>query len=150
MNNRNKPTNEDANQDTLRSLNETVHYTWEQICDKSKANHNRIGLLAAEFLQLVEIHFREHHSPEFYASNLNVSRSYLRKISRQAFGLSPKNCVYARLMLESCVLFENSQLNVTEIASSLGFDDPAYFSRFFKKQGGIPPDAYRRIALKLA
>ncbi|MCF8248253.1 MAG: helix-turn-helix domain-containing protein, partial [Saprospiraceae bacterium] len=62
---------------------------------------------------------------------------------------SPTSCIYVRIMLEACILLEDVSRSVKEIASDLGFDDPIYFSRFFKKQGGIPPDTYRGIASKL-
>ncbi len=149
MNNHSKPTTESTYQNTLLSLKETVTHNWEQMCDKSQNDKSRAGLIAKDFIQLVETHFREQHSPVFYAAILNISKSYLRKTCIQAFGHSPKNCVYARVMLESCILFEDPRLNIAEIGSGLGFDDPAYFSRIFKKQRGIPPDAYRKMALKL-
>ena len=46
-------------------------------------------------------------------------------------------------MQKACQLLEFSELKINEISQSLGFEDPAYFSRTFSKIIGIPPSLYR-------
>jgi len=149
MNNHSKPPSEDANQNTLLSLKETVSQNWQRILDRSQNDKTRLGLVANDFIQLIETNHRTQHSPKFYAAELNMGKSNLRKICQRSVGVSPTSCIYARIMLEACTLLEDARRSVKEIASDLGFDDPIYFSRFFKGQGGIPPDTYRGIASKL-
>ena len=149
MNNHSKPPSEDANQNTLLSLKETVSQNWQRILDRSQNDKTRLGLIANDFIQLIETNHRTQHSPKFYAAELNMGKSNLRKICQRSVGVSPTSCIYARIMLEACTLLEDARRSVKEIASDLGFDDPIYFSRFFKGQGGIPPDTYRGIASKL-
>ena len=64
-------------------------------------------------------------------------RSPTREIARAAAMLDERALLEARRLL----LYSN--LSVTEIAYSVGFDDPAYFSRFFTRHVGQPPRAYR-------
>lgn len=149
MNNHNKPTSKDANKNTLLSLKETVSQNWQQILDRSQNDKTRLGLVANDFIQLIETYHRTQHSPKFYAAELNMGKSNLRKICQRSIGVSPTSCIYARMMFEACSLLEDARRSIREIASDLGFNDPIYFSRFFKKQGGIPPDAYRGIVSKL-
>ena len=149
MNNQSKPTSDGINQNTLLSLKETVSQNWQRIFDGSQNDKTRSGLVANDFIKLIKIYHRTQHSPKFYAAELNMSKSNLRKICQSSIGVSPTSCIYARMMLEACALLEDARRSIREIATDLGFNDPIYFSRFFKKQGGIPPDAYRRIASKI-
>jgi AraC-like DNA-binding protein len=107
-------------------------------------------MIAESFLQLVGNHFREQHLPLFYAARLHITKSYLRKCCQKAIGISPMGCIQVRLMLEACALLARPGLSIQEVAWMLGFDDPVYFARFFKRQGGLPPGAYRKIVCKMA
>ncbi|MCF8248249.1 MAG: helix-turn-helix domain-containing protein, partial [Saprospiraceae bacterium] len=134
MDNHNKPTSsEDANPNTLLSLKETVSNEWQRILDRSQNDKTRLGLVANKFIQKIETYHRTQHSPKFYAAELNMGKSNLRKICQRSIDVSPTSCIYVRIMLEACILLEDVSRSVKEIASDLGFDDPIYFSRFFKK-----------------
>jgi transcriptional regulator GlxA family with amidase domain len=47
----------------------------------------------------------------------------------------------------ACVMLDTSELQVGEIAGSLGFQDPLYFSRLFRQHTGLPPTAYRQLGI---
>lgn len=136
------------NQHELLTLRETVSNQWELIVKNVKRNKSRVANLAIEFSQLIELNFAEHHSAAFYASKLNITESYLRKICQQVIGQSPTQCIQTRLMLEACIRLNSKNVTATEVAFDLNFNDYSYFSRFFKKKGGLPPDNYRKFVLK--
>ncbi|MCB0695907.1 MAG: helix-turn-helix domain-containing protein, partial [Chitinophagaceae bacterium] len=88
----------------------------------------------SEFRQLVGEHYRNERKLKFYADNLHVSESYLYKLVKRSTGRNFTELLGDRLLLDA-----KSQLFVTndtvkEISYELGFNDPAYFNRFFKKQ----------------
>jgi AraC family transcriptional activator of pobA len=91
------------------------------------------------FLQLVDAHFKEQHSVQFYLSRLDVSEKRLGGLTRQHLGVSPLQAIHQRLLLEirrSLLFAEDSH---KEMAYALGFDSPSSFSAFVKKKTGMAP-----------
>lgn len=99
--------------------------------------------LVARFRELVEAHFREGLPMETYAGRLGVTVARLRAACLRAAGASPLRLVQDRLLLEAKRALLYSNMTVAEVAYHLGFEDPAYFSRFFAKAEGVSPKRYR-------
>jgi len=87
-----------------------------------------------------------------YANNLSrcelaqavgVTENYLSQIFRQELGITPWECLNRLRIQKAKETLLNSQQTITEIACQVGFNDPAYFSRVFKKMMGVSPQAYR-------
>ena len=101
------------------------------------------AMLVARYRAFVEEHFREHLSVEQSADALGVTPSVLRNACRQLTGLSPGQILQERQSLEAQRLMRYSNMSVSQIALYLGFDDPAYFSRFFARMCGESPRQFR-------
>ncbi len=99
---------------------------------------------AAEFRALLDRHFRDQRGLGFYAGRLGISAVHLNRVCRAAFGLSALGVINQRLMAEARRDLTFTLISVKEIAYSLGFDDPAYFTRFFTKQAGLTPTEFRQ------
>lgn len=113
--------------------------------DRDEADpDNPVSRHAAAFRALLDREFRRQRSVGFYARQLGISVMHLNRICRAAFGTSALGAVNRRVMLEASRDLTFTVLSVKEIAYSLGFDDPAYFTRFFTKQAGETPTAFRR------
>jgi len=102
--------------------------------------------LVTQFRELIETAFRDGWSLAEYASALNVSQSRLRGACLSVTEQSPMQLVHARILLEAKRQLLYTSLSVSEIAYALGFDDPAYFTRFFSQRTGISPRAFRAPA----
>ncbi|MHA7881255.1 MAG: helix-turn-helix domain-containing protein [Saccharospirillum sp.] len=100
--------------------------------------------LYQRFLQLVELHFREHWKVADYASSMGVTERRLETATRRDSGQSPIILIQRKLISEACLRLAHSPLSVAEVAYGLGFKDPAYFSRFFKRNTGSAPGQWRR------
>lgn len=100
--------------------------------------------LMARFNELVERHFRESPAVADLARQLRVSGSRLRSTCLAATGQSPIQLIHARVLLEAKRQLHYTGSPVNEIAYALGFDDPAYFTRFFTRLTGASPRAFRR------
>lgn len=107
---------------------------------------NQQAQLVARFRQLIEAHHRETRDIETYARWLGVTPSRLRAACRAAAGSPPTRILYDRLALEARRLMHYSSMSITEMGYYLGFDDPAYFSRFFTKTLGVSPRRFRSRA----
>lgn len=78
-----------------------------------------------------------------YAEQLGITPSHLRRICQELIGQSPLSVVNKRLIIVAQRELAYSTMSVQQIAFMLGFDDSAYFSRFFKKQTGKTPSNFR-------
>lgn len=61
-----------------------------------------------------------------------------------SFGLSPHDYLQKYRINEACSLLRRRDFTVAEVAGSVGFSDPLYFSRIFKKLKGLSPSDYQR------
>ncbi|MBB6250963.1 helix-turn-helix domain-containing protein [Nitrospirillum iridis] len=100
--------------------------------------------LVAAFRSLVERHYRSHRPLDAYLSELRTSSSTLRAACLAVTGRPAIGLIQDRLMTEAKRLILYSGQTIAAIAYDLGFEDPAYFSRFFHKQSGEAPRVWRR------
>jgi len=99
--------------------------------------------------QLLEDNYRQQHMPSFYADELNVSFKKLNDICKQHAGFTMSSMVKERLMLEAKRLLMHTDHSIKEIGYFLGFEDPAYFNRFFRKNEEISAGAFRKLGNEL-
>lgn len=93
---------------------------------------------------LLEERYREQHLPSFYADELSVSSKKLNEICKAHSGNTVNSLIKNRIVLEAKRLLLHSEYSVKEISYFLGFDDPAYFNRFFRKNIGISAGQFRK------
>jgi AraC family transcriptional regulator, transcriptional activator of pobA len=104
--------------------------------------------LTARLRRLIDRHFVTVHAPAAYAEMLSVTSNHLNTIVRRRLGCTIGELVQERLLLEAKRLLCHTTLSVKEIAHSLNYDDPSYFTRFFRTHAGITPQAFRDNARK--
>ena len=63
--------------------------------------------------------------------------------------MSPHNYVNKIRLQKAAVLLENNNYTVTEVSEAVGFDDPVYFSKLFKKSYQLSPKKYRELSKSL-
>lgn len=101
--------------------------------------------LVQRYLALVEQHYRQHQPLGFYAETLSVTPDHLSRSCRAVLGQSALDLLNERRMLEARRLLAYTSQSVAEVAQQLGYDDPAYFSKFFQRSTGNTPSAYRAL-----
>jgi AraC family transcriptional activator of pobA len=92
---------------------------------------------------LIGTHYRHNLPAAFYAERMGVSPSQLNRIARAVTGQTLQGLIARRITEAACRDLVFTPTPVSGIAESLGFSDPAYFNRFFRRQTGITPGAYR-------
>lgn len=97
-----------------------------------------------QFNLLVENHYKTQHQVKFYAGQLHRSPKTLSNLFALYNKKSPLAVIQERVILEAKRLLVYSHKSAKEIAYELGFDDVAYFSKFFKKLTGMAPTDFRK------
>ena len=95
--------------------------------------HTRQAELVRAFKSLLEQNFSKKHQVKFYAEYLGVSPNYLNEVIHQETGSSAKALIQDRIILEARRLAFYSRESLKTIAFKLGYQDPAYFGKFFKQ-----------------
>jgi AraC family transcriptional regulator, transcriptional activator of pobA len=99
--------------------------------------------LQRRFAQRLEADFASHHEASWYADALAVPPAALSRALSEVTGRSTKELILDRVMLEAARLLRYTDQTVGEIAHRVGYADPLYFSRAFKRRFGEAPQAYR-------
>ncbi|EIQ00561.1 DNA-binding domain-containing protein, AraC-type [Opitutaceae bacterium TAV1] len=107
------------------------------------ARMTRAADLVRRFRVLLEEKFCTTTTPGDYARTLGVTAGHLNDTLREQTGRTAGEHVRARVLLEARRLLLHSGLSVSEIAYRLGFDDPSYFARFFRRETGVAPGEFR-------
>ncbi len=103
---------------------------------------------AAEEIDKAASYFNEHYSEQInidaYAEEHHFSTSWFIRNFKLYTGFTPMQYILSKRIYNAEALLQNTQYTVTEIAQIVGYDNPLYFSRVFKKQKGLSPTDYRK------
>ena len=92
-----------------------------------------------------EDHYNEDISIEQYAASRNMSTSWFNRSFRNAVGTSPMQYILGIRVRNAQTLLETTDDSISNIASIVGYDNPMYFSRLFRKAKGVSPAGYRKL-----
>jgi AraC-like DNA-binding protein len=107
------------------------------------SSFHKYSSLTARFLRMLNSRPYQLTTASEVARFLGVSRSWLNQLVRQETGKNLTDHLRSRLILESKRLLAHSDLNVSEIAYQLGFEDPSYFTRLFRQIAARSPREFR-------
>jgi len=109
-----------------------------------KTNNARV----VEEIDKATLFFNEHYSEDInideYAQNNHVSVSWFIRNFKQCTGFTPMQYILSKRIYNAEILLRDPSYNVTEISRIVGYDNPLYFSRIFKKIKGLSPSEYRK------
>ncbi|MCX6265982.1 MAG: helix-turn-helix domain-containing protein [Bacteroidetes bacterium] len=100
------------------------------------------------FRDLLESNFTKLKSVNDYAKIICISEKRLGQATAKVLGKSPKEIITDRILLEAKRLLVHTNLSIKELGQELGFEDPAYFVRYFKKNTETTPVEFRATYLK--
>lgn len=105
-------------------------------------NEKRVQLI--QFMNLVDENYSKGYSVGEYAKLLAISSRTLSDLCKQQIYKTPSQMIRERVVLEAQRLLIHSHLNINQLANRLGFDDPSYFVKYFKKHSGVSPMEFRK------
>lgn len=95
-------------------------------------------------VEYLSAHIGERPRPSDLAAHLRLSPVYFARLCRATFNISPRRWIMEQRIRHAAQLLLESNQNVSEVAYALGYEDPHFFSRQFKKVMGVGPMAYRK------
>lgn len=98
----------------------------------------------ANALRFIQYNYASDIGVNDIARYVGISRSQLYRAFLQDFGISPHTYLQKYRINEACSLLRDPNLSVAEVAGSVGFNDPLYFSRVFKSIKNHTPSEYQR------
>jgi AraC family transcriptional regulator, transcriptional activator of pobA len=112
---------------------------------------NAASRISALFIELLERQFpienetqlMQLKTPTDFAARLGIHINHLNKVLKETTGKSTTEIINGRIAEEAKLLLKQTQWNVSEIAYTLGFEEVAHFSNFFKKQTTLSPLKFR-------
>jgi AraC-like DNA-binding protein len=139
--------------DLIRNYVMEIIYTALKLQPSEKVYQNTDAntRITTVFMELLERQFPiENITQQFtmksakdFAQKLNVHINHLNRAVKTATGKTTSEIIYERLANEAKALLKHTDWNVAEIGFCLGFEDPAHFNHFFKKQTGTKPSDFR-------
>jgi AraC family transcriptional regulator, transcriptional activator of pobA len=139
--------------DLIRNyVSELIHFGQKlQPATALYSKHNSAARVASLFAELLERQFPiesprqrlELRTAKDYASRLSIHVNHLNKVLKENTGKTTTELISRRLINEAKILLKETDWNISEIAHSLGFEELAHFSNFFKKQTTLTPMSFR-------
>jgi AraC family transcriptional activator of pobA len=139
--------------DLLRNyVVELIHYGQKlQPATALYPAHNASTRVSSLFAELLERQFPiespnqklQLRTPKDFADRLAIHVNHLNKVLKENTGQTTTNLISSRVISEAKVILKQTDWNISEIAYSLGFEEVAHFSNFFRKQTALSPMAYR-------
>jgi len=130
----------------MRSILDLILTTCASLYNKTSDNVISKGkghILIKRFYQLAEENYLKNLPLSHYATLLGVSPNHLTQTMKQFTGKTSIQVIKLKQILEIKRLLLHTDLNVSEIANHLNFDDQSYFSKFFKRETQLTPFQYR-------
>lgn len=139
--------------DLLRNyLLELIHYGQKlQPIEPSLEHINASTRIFTLFIELLERQFPIENTRQVlqlktakdFAETLKVHVNHLNKVLKETTGKTTTEIIASRVSQEAKILLKQTTWNISEIAYSLGFEEVAHFSNFFKKHAQLSPAAFR-------
>jgi len=98
--------------------------------------------LYQNFISLIEKNLTKSRSANFYAKKLAISYKHLNTICKELMNKTAKNVIDDFIVLQAKRNLINSTVSSSELAYSLGFEDPTNFTKYFKKNTGLTPKSF--------
>ena len=97
-----------------------------------------------QFKELIELNYKKGLPINEYGDLMNISSKTLNTITKKVIQKSPSELIAERIILEAKRLLKFTSLRIGEIAFRLGFEDPSYFIKYFKRYVKLAPLEFRK------
>ncbi|MFO7258114.1 MAG: helix-turn-helix domain-containing protein [Bacteroidota bacterium] len=135
---------------------ELIHYGQKlKPLQSTNGSTNASARILSLFIELLERQFPiespnqtiQLRTASDFANTLKIHVNYLNKVLKETTGKTTTEIIASRINQEAKILLRQTTWNISEIAYSLGFEEVAHFSNFFKKHSKVSPAAFREVVV---
>jgi AraC family transcriptional activator of pobA len=127
----------------ILSLVKVILYQIKKEYEVQAENEAPTDSFVVSFQKLLEENYLKERNTSFYSRKIGIAPNTLNRVCHLMLGKSAKSIIHDRITLEIKRLLLHSNLNITQISWELGFNDNAYFSRYFRTRTGSSPERFR-------
>ncbi|WP_162897847.1 helix-turn-helix transcriptional regulator [Companilactobacillus formosensis] len=129
---------------SIRQINKEHENLIKTYCSIIKRKHdNNLSVLTISVLYFLDNNFTQNFQINKIAKELNITNNYLIQKFKKEMKITPKKYVINKQLILSKQLLRDTNMPIVEIGYKVGFDDPNYFTRIFKKYNNQTPTQYR-------
>ena len=133
----------DLAQASLQNMLLTVNHIYSTISASQTHRFSKQQQLCNRFFKLVIDHFATHRQSSFYAEQLGVTPQYLSTVVKEVTGKNVLDIIAHVVIMDARRKLRSTQMTIQEIGYSLGFPNPSFFGKYFKRYTDTTPQKYR-------
>lgn len=118
-----------------------VGYYLHKLSEKDKRTRSEV--IMEDFLILVQKHYKQERSLEFYADKLCFTSKYLSVVVKGCSGKSARQWIDDYVILDAKRLLQLTDITIQQISNELSFPSQSFFGKYFKREVGLSPKQYR-------
>ncbi len=129
-------------------LNYCSRFYGRQFITRKNSNSNiiaQVEIVLKEYFNSTRVREQSLPTVKYLSERVNLSAGYLSDLLKKETGMTAQDHIHYYLIEEAKNILLNSDQSVSEIAYSLGFEYPQYFSKLFKQKTGKTPGEYRAV-----
>jgi two-component system response regulator YesN len=116
----------------------------ETACTHLSDHGKEVSNVIGKVIQFIEDHLCEEFSREDIADHVFLNSAYLSRLFRKETGESLSDYILDARVNKAKLLLEKTNNKISDIASTIGYDNFSYFAKMFKKSTGVTPQEYRK------
>lgn len=120
-----------------------ISETEEERGSFSESMTGRAGMIMAQAKEYVELHYMDDLTIDSLAQKFGISTNYLNRLFRNCCGMPGKEYLIYIRVEQAKLYLKNPALTIRNVGQMVGYEDPNYFTRIFKKKTGVTPAEFR-------
>lgn len=132
--------------DTVMSQVSAIVWQYDYLFSREESDSqakSRNREVFEQFIRLVNEHARRERKMDFYADRMCLTKRYLGTLIKQTSSIGAKEWIDRAIVTEAKVMLRHTNRQVIEISDELGFPNPGFFCKFFRRLAGTSPQVYR-------
>ncbi len=124
----------------------------DELIEQSKYTYQASSKMTSRYFELcldyIHMHYSENITIQDISEHAAIERTYLYKLFKANLGISPQTYLINHRISQACKLLQSTDLSITDIAYTVGFNDFSNFTRQFRKREDMSSLQYRALGSK--